>query len=152
MINGIHHVAISTPDIVRLKQFYTEQLGLTLIAEMEWPKGTLVSDTILALKDSSAKLVMLKMGNAYMELFEYVSPAPAPKAPDKPVCDHGITHICLDVTDVDAEYKRLKEAGMTFHSEPQYVSEEIKTVYGRDPDGNVVELQEILVQDSPIAI
>ncbi len=28
----------------------------------------------------------------------------------------------------------------------------VKATYGRDPDGNVVELQEILTEDSPMAL
>jgi catechol 2,3-dioxygenase-like lactoylglutathione lyase family enzyme len=151
-INGVHHVAISTPDIERLKNFYVDQLGFESVAELEWPKGTKMSDTIQNLENSSAKLAMLRIGNAYVELFQYSSPQPAPVNPARPVCDHGITHICLDVTGVDAEYERLKAAGMEFHSEPQWVSDDCKTVYGRDPDGNVVELQEVMTKESIIAL
>jgi len=151
-INGVHHVAISTPDIERLKTFYIDQLGCESIAELEWPKGTKISDTIQKLENSSAKLAMLRIGNAYVELFQYASPEPVPGNPARPVCDHGITHICLDVTGVDTEYERLKAAGMEFHSEPQWVTDDCKTVYGRDPDGNVVELQEIMTSESIIAL
>lgn len=151
-INGVHHVAISTPDIERLKGFYVDQLGFEPVAELEWPKGTKMSDTILRLEDSSAKLAMLRIGNAYVELFQYASPTPAPGNPDRPVCDHGITHICLDVTGVDVEYERLKAAGMEFHSEPQWVTDDCKTVYGRDPDGNVIELQEVMTKESILAL
>ncbi|HJP36347.1 MAG TPA: VOC family protein, partial [Gammaproteobacteria bacterium] len=61
----------------------------------------------------------------------------------RPVCDHGITHLCLQVSDIDAEYERLKAAGMVFHCPPQAVGDAIHATYGRDPDGNVVELLEI---------
>jgi catechol 2,3-dioxygenase-like lactoylglutathione lyase family enzyme len=67
------------------------------------------------------------------------------------VCDHGITHIALDVRDIHAEYERLSAAGMRFHCPPLDMGG-IKATYGRDPDGNVVELQEILTQDSPVAL
>ncbi|HEB26326.1 MAG TPA: hypothetical protein ENI05_00930 [Porticoccus sp.] len=75
---------------------------------------------------------------------QYATPTPKAQEANRPVCDHGITHLCLDVTDVDEEYKRLTAAGMVSHSEPLWVSESVKTVYARDPDGNVVELQEIM--------
>jgi predicted enzyme related to lactoylglutathione lyase len=65
---------------------------------------------------------------------------------------HGITHVCLDVTDLDAEYARLKAAGMTFHCPPQAIGMDVRTTYGRDPDGNVIELQEVLSAESPIAL
>ncbi len=66
--------------------------------------------------------------------------------------EHGITHICLDVTDVDAEYERLQAAGVTFHCPPQEFAGVSKVTYARDPDGNVIELQEILQPSSPIAL
>ena len=54
---------------------------------------------------------MLRAGNAHIELFQYVSPEPAPLDAKRPVCDHGITHICLDVVDVDAEYEPFVVVG-----------------------------------------
>ena len=94
---------------------------------------------------------MLRAGNTYLELFEYESPPPATGDPERPVCDHGITHIALDVRDTDAECERLSAAGMHFHCPPLDLGL-AKATYGRDPDGNVVELQEILTDDSPMAL
>jgi extradiol dioxygenase family protein len=48
----------------------------------------------------------------------------------------------LDVLDIDFEYERLKRAGMEFHCPPQFEGE-VRTTYGRDPDGNVIEIQEV---------
>ena len=152
MINGIHHTAISTPDLERALGFYRDLLGLEVILEGGWPVGSEAADAITGLRDSSAKLAMVKAGNAIIELFEYETPEPAKGDPDRPVCDHGLTHICLDVTDLDGEYERLTAAGMRFHCPPQALGSSIKTTYGRDPDGNVIELQEILRSDHPIAL
>jgi catechol 2,3-dioxygenase-like lactoylglutathione lyase family enzyme len=69
----------------------------------------------------------------------------------RPVCDHGITHICLDVVDIDTEYERLRAAGMTFHCPPQGVGA-LRATYGRDPDGNVVELLEVKDAASPMRL
>jgi catechol 2,3-dioxygenase-like lactoylglutathione lyase family enzyme len=68
------------------------------------------------------------------------------------VCDHGITHLCLDVEDLDAEYERLLAAGMTFNSPPQDLGAGVRTVYGRDPDGNVVELHELSPAEHAFAL
>lgn len=144
MIRGIHHVAVSTADIERSLQFYRDLLGATVVFDAGWPEGTELADTVTRLKNSSCKQIMLLLGNAYIELFQYATPEPASLNPDRPVCDHGITHLCFDVTDLDSEYRRLKESGVDTHSEPQWVSDSVKTLYARDPDGNVVEFQEIL--------
>jgi catechol 2,3-dioxygenase-like lactoylglutathione lyase family enzyme len=152
MIRGIHHTAISTGDLQRALAFYRDLLGFETVFEAGWPAGTETADNITGLSGSSAQLAMLRAGNTFIELFQYQSPAPRPGDPSRPVCDHGITHICLDVTDVEAEYQRLTAAGMRFHCPPQDLGGGAKTTYGRDPDGNVVELQEITDPASPIAL
>ena len=139
MIHGINHVAISTPDIERLSDFYKNLLGFEEVFKLNWEIGDKALDNITALKDSSARIIMLKCGNACLELFEYETPPPKAGDENRPVCDHGITHICLQVTDIENEYSRLKNAGMRFHCPPQPVGD-LQATYGRDPDGNVVEL------------
>jgi catechol 2,3-dioxygenase-like lactoylglutathione lyase family enzyme len=142
MILGIHHTAISTGDIERSLRFYRDLLGFTEVFSSTWGIGTETTDRIVGLKDSSARVVMLRAGNACVELFQYATPEPKPGDANRPVCDHGITHLCLQVSDIDAEYSRLKAAGMRFHCEPQNVGN-LRATYGRDPDGNVVELLEV---------
>ena len=141
MIHGINHVAISTADIVSLSAFYQEILGFEEVFKLNWEVGDQTLDNITGLNDSSAKIIMLKCGNACLELFEYATPTPKPGDENRPVCDHGITHLCLQVTDIESEYTRLKNAGMRFHCPPQSVGD-LQATYGRDPDGNVIELLE----------
>jgi catechol 2,3-dioxygenase-like lactoylglutathione lyase family enzyme len=152
VIAGIHHVAISTPDADRALGFYRDLLGFEVAFEGGWPQGVEVADRITALEGSSARQIMLRAGNAYIELFQYASPDPSPGDPRRPVCDHGITHLCLDVEDLDAEYERLRSAGVDFHCEPQDLGAGVRTTYARDPDGNVVELQELSPADHGFAL
>lgn len=152
MIQGIHHTAISTGDIARALHFYRDLLGFAEVFTSSWETGTEVVDKIVGLKDSSAQVVMLQAGNACIELFQYKTPHPKPGEAKRPVCDHGITHICLQVTDIDAEYERLKAAGMIFHCPPQAAGNGLRVTYGRDPDGNVVELLEVIDSKSTLAI
>lgn len=152
MIRGIHHTALSTPDLDRMLGFYRDLLGFEVVSEFAWPAGTAIADSITGLEGSSARAAMLRAGNAHIELFQYGSPRPGALDPKRPVCDHGITHVCLDVVDLDAEYERLVAAGMVFHCPPQDLGPDVRTTYGRDPDGNVLELQEIRNPKSPIAL
>jgi glyoxylase I family protein len=142
VITGIHHVAISTPDADRLLAFYRDVIGFEELVDFTWPPGTDAADRITGLNGSSARQIMLRKGKSCLELFQFHAPEPAEGDPRRPVCDHGITHLCLSVTDIDAEYARLREAGMEFHCEPQELSPGLHTTYGRDPDGNVVELHQ----------
>ena len=59
MINGIHHVAISTPDLNRLVDFYKNVLGFEIVYETSWEKREVI-DQIVGLKDSAARSVMLR--------------------------------------------------------------------------------------------
>ena len=152
MIHGIHHVAISTGDTERALRFYRDLLGFEVIFSGGWRQGTPTADRITALDGSAAQQVMLRKGNACVELFEYAAPAPRGGDPSRPVNDHGITHLCLDVTDIHAEYERLTEAGVEFHCEPQDLGWGVICTYARDPDGNVVELQELVPAEHRLAI
>ncbi len=151
MIHGIHHTAISCTDIDRSLHFYRDLLGFEEVFSFDWQVGSATLDNITGLKDSAARVVMLKTGNACVELFEYASPVPKVAEARRPVCDHGITHLCLEVTDIEDEYARLCAAGMEFHCPPQQVGDSLRATYGRDPDGNVVELLEV-VGDAKLSV
>ena len=139
MIRGIHHTAICTANLERLVAFYRDVVGFEVVGEREWTNNELI-DEIIGLKNSSARQVMMRAGNAYLEFFQYAAPESRDVDPMRP-CDRGYTHICLDVVDIHAEHKRLTEGGMTFNRTPGGVGD-IRAVYGRDPDGNIVEIQE----------
>lgn len=143
MIKSIDHVAISTPNIDRLSAFYRDTLGFKDVFDQKWTAGNTIADRIIGLRDSEARVVMLRLGKVRLELFEFHHPTPRTADVSRPACDHGITHLCLAVADIHAEYERLRAAGMEFHCPPQDVAgETIRATYGRDPDGNIIELIE----------
>ncbi len=146
MILGIHHVAISTGNLGRLVHFYTDVLGFEIVTEIGWKDNPQI-DRIVGLQGSEADSVMLRTGNIYIELFQYHKPEGKQSDPQRPVSDHGYTHFCIAVEDIDAEYERLLAAGMTFHCPPPGGNDSkeapVRATYGRDPDGNVIEIQEV---------
>jgi glyoxylase I family protein len=142
MIDGLHHASITTGDLDRLARFYCDLLGFEIALETAWGPGNAGADAIYDLKDSAVRMVMLRTANAFLELFEFQNPVGKAGDPNRPVCDQGYTHICLKVTNIAAEYERLKGAGMRFHCPPQHAAGLCWATYGRDPDGNIVELIE----------
>jgi catechol 2,3-dioxygenase-like lactoylglutathione lyase family enzyme len=143
MLRGLHHVAICTPDADRSIAFYRDQLGFKVVVDQSWQPGVDMADTVLGLERSSGRQVLLRIGNAYLELFEFWSPPGRAGDPQRPVSDHGYTHLCIDVDDLDETYERLLTIGVPFHSPPQDLFPGVRTCYSRDPDGNVVEIQEL---------
>lgn len=141
MIRGFHHAALSTPDLDRCVGFYTRLFGCEVAWTFAWPAGSPAADEVTALQDSAARAAMLRLGDSFIEIFEFSSPIPRARHGDRPACDHGISHICLAVEDIHREYERLRGAGMRFHCPPQ-AQDNGWVTYGRDCDGNIVELLE----------
>lgn len=141
MIRGIHHVAIHARDIDRMIKFYNDAFGFELVDEgFEWRDNEML-DKIVDVPGSAARGAMMRAGSCYIELFQYAAPDPGSTRALRPF-DKGYTHFCVDVTDIEHEYERLKGLGMTFgHPAPIDVGH-VKTIYGRDPEGNIIELQQ----------
>lgn len=148
MIRGIHHVALNTGDFRKMLTFYRDILGFETIYERDWENDQ-ACDAVVDLKDSAAQVAIMRAGNAYLELFQYRKPASRNAAPLRP-CDRGYTHFCLEVSDIDQEWERLSQSGMTFSRRPVDFGD-VKAIYGKDPDGNVIELQEVLDRNHPIS-
>ena len=144
MIGGVHHTGISTPDIVRSIAFYRDLMGFELCYEMSLDQATDQVDAMLEMKGVTAKMAMMKTGSSYIELLQFDTPAGNPPGPGWTLADHGINHLCLMVDDVDAEYARLSAAGMQFHAPPVHnTGRPTVACYGRDPDGNRIELIQV---------
>ncbi|PZN34042.1 MAG: VOC family protein [Proteobacteria bacterium] len=139
-IKGLHHAGLSVSDLDRSIAFYCDLLGMRLLRQDAFQPGSL--DRITALPGARGRSAMLQAGAQYLELFEFATPTPRPRDVSAPVCDHGISHVCVEVTDLEGAYRRLSEAGVRFHCPPQAFAH-MKATYARDPDGNVVELLEI---------
>ncbi len=151
MIRGIHHTSISTRDLDTMLAFYRDVVGLSVVfvSTFDGPE----MEAITALPGARGRVAMLRAANAHVELFEYAEPAPAPPEQGRPVCNPGLTHVCFDVVDLPAEYERLLAAGVPFHCPPQPLGGgSILATYARDPDGNVVEFQELLNPRSRMAL
>ncbi len=144
MIQGLHHIAISVANMDVVLPFYRDVLGFEIVMEGGWKVGDRLVERIIGLKDTAARVVMLRKKDVHIEIFEYKSPDPKPVDASRRVCDHGLTHICLEVSDIESEYNRLKAAGMSFHGPPPEPVNGMRAIYGKDPAGNVIELLEMV--------
>ena len=145
MIRGVHHLAISTPDLDRFVDHYERWFGFERCGGGGWEPGNARIDTMVGLAGSAARYEMIRLGNLYIEVFQYSVPAGEAIRPR--MCDRGITHLCLYSDDVLADYERLTALGMTFNCPPGG-SAATRATYGWDCDGNVVELLQIVDAES----
>ena len=152
-IRGIHHIGMSVPSLDAARAFYVDLLGLNELGSSGW-KESGEMDRLLRLHGTAGKMMFLAAGNCFIEMFEFASPAPEPVMAERGVNAYGYTHLCLDVDDTIAIHARFAAAGMDFHCDPISASG-VRTVYGRDPFGNVIELQQVgeegVVQRIPVA-
>jgi catechol 2,3-dioxygenase-like lactoylglutathione lyase family enzyme len=156
-IQGIHHIGVSVPDIAKAREFYIDLLGaVEEVPPFGWEPGNSFIDSVVGLKDSSARQFIVRLGNVHIEVFEYLSPRSPPHDPDKGVHHFGYTHLALQVDDIRSVYQRMTEAGIRFHTPPDYstitVAEDGSkrgycATYGRDFFGNVFEIMEIHPND-----
>ena len=143
MIKGFHHAAISTPDLQRCIEFYTQVIGGEVAWTFGWPAGTPEADEVTGLQNSAADAAMLKIGENFLEVFQFSSPSSPEREGLRPVNHYGITHICLEVEDINAEYERLTGLGVEFRQEPMEAGH-VKIATFDDTCGNYIQLIEML--------
>ena len=140
MIVGIHHIAVGVPDFDAGLKFYRDVLGFEQVEQTEFSGPNPPVEAAIGLREPSAKMAMLRGGNAYIELWQYSQPDP--KDLTARPCDYGYPHFALEVKDIEAEHARLSAAGMEFVGTPVDFGNS-SAVYGKDPFGNVIEIYEI---------
>jgi catechol 2,3-dioxygenase-like lactoylglutathione lyase family enzyme len=143
MIRGMHHISLATTDMDRFVHFYRDLLGMKLERISPLPAAFEEFETVVGLRNVKGRVAQFNLGNMNMEVFCYSEPTPRP-GERRPACDAGIRHIAFDVKDIFAEYERLSAAGIDFISPPQNLAVgKCTSCYFYDPDGNILELQEI---------
>ena len=88
--------------------------------------------------------VTVPEGAEGMEIFFEPVDFPAAKAYQKARFDAGIPIFAFTSTDIHAEYKRLKQSGVVFRSEPANLGPIISAVF-EDTCGNLIHLVQPLV-------
>src|SRR5262245_46910879 len=98
MINGVHHVSISTTNIEPMVAFYSALVGLEVIARHESNPAPDYLQKVVGLEGAAYRHAWISGGNVAIEIFEYIHPR-GKRGEARPACDAGIRHICFDVTD-----------------------------------------------------
>lgn len=126
LLKSVHHVAIICSDYEVSKKFYTEILGLEIMAEH------------YRAERQSHKLD-LKLGDHYViELFSFPNPPERTSRPEAA----GLRHLAFTVNNLNEVIQLLNENGVT--TEPIRIDEYTgkRFTFFSDPDGLPLELYE----------
>lgn len=140
MIRGIDHVGVSTQNLGRLVAFYVDHFDAEVLDEFSWDESCTELINRLGIDAISGRLMLLGFEGTKLEIFQFGVREAAVANPPRSVAMPGLSHICFEVDDCEAEYRRLRDAGMRFHGPPLVMPSGGIFTYGRDPDGNIVEL------------
>lgn len=131
MLNRIHHAAIICSNYAVSKHFYTEVLGLQVIAENFRPER------------QSYKLDLALPDGSQLELFSF------PQSPERPSFPEarGLRHLAFEVDDVESCKMKLEALGVKMEAIrlDEYTNK--RFVFFADPDGLPLELYEANAQN-----
>lgn len=137
----VGHVAIVTHDIDRLVAFYTQLLGNKPHNRVDNIKNSPKLDDIANMDSLKLRGAWFKVGNMQLEMWQFDNPPIKAAEHPRSFTQTGYQKISLEVGDLASEYKRLSEIGVRFLSKP-VTTKERSEVFLRDPDGNLLLLQE----------
>lgn len=127
MLLGVHHIAIICSDYAVSKHFYTEILGLEVIAEN------------FRQERNSYKLDLRLPNGNQIELFSFPDPPGRPTRPE--AC--GLRHLAFSVASIESVCQYLESCGVDV--EPVRVDEftQCRYTFFCDPDGLPLELYQL---------
>lgn len=126
MLLRIHHAAIICANYQRSKQFYTEVLGLGIIAE-----------NYRSARDSY-KLDLALPDGGQIELFSFANPPARPSHPEA----QGLRHLAFVVASVEQSKQKLEDQGIAVEAIRIDEFTDKKFTFFSDPDGLPLELYE----------
>ncbi len=128
MLKGFEHVSLVCSDLDRTLHFYCDLLGFRLVVRRANGNG--------------GEVAFLECAGGGLEIFRPPGNLQEP-ARQVPRTEVGFQHFALTVDDVDATYRHLVAAGVSFTGPPRdAVNRDIlsRTSFCKDPDGVLVEI------------
>ncbi len=126
MFRCIHHIAIIVSDYKKSKHFYTEILGLEIVAEH------------FREERNSYKLDLAVNGNYQIELFSFPSPPQRLSRPEA----NGLRHIAFSVDNIEKAISKLNENNVSIEEIriDEYTGK--RFTFFSDPDNLPIEIYE----------
>jgi catechol 2,3-dioxygenase-like lactoylglutathione lyase family enzyme len=146
-IQSIHHHKLFVGDTDRSLAFYRDLLGFEVLQDVV-RENVPAYDQIMGLDNVKVRVVMMHPPGKTEQLIGMVEfLQPAKQTREQAITFVGTQALALVVDDIDAETKRLRDAGVRLQSDPVDIVREGKVVaranYIYDPDGMAIELYEL---------
>lgn len=129
MLRSIHHAAIICSNYEVSRHFYTETLGLKIVAEH------------YRAHRQSYKLDLMLPDGSQVELFSFPDAPPRPSYPEA----RGLRHLAFGVDNVDLCKAALESKGVPVEEVRIDEYTDRRFVFFADPDGLPLELYEVPV-------
>ena len=126
-IVGVNHIGIRVTDLEKARNFY-EELGFEFVV------GPIGPEPVAILKHPSGVTINFIL-NADSGITNNI-------LMDIPERHPGYTHMALDVTDIEAIEKRIRELGITITEGPITLPDGGVMLFIRDQDKNVIEFHQ----------
>lgn len=132
------HVALVSPDLDRLVEFY----GLLLNAEPNRRTNRASGpafDEVADYDDVMIRAAWFDIGNMILEMWQFVNPVTPEVKQNQAFEALGYNKVAFEVSDLEKEVERLSDQGIEFLA-PLAMSDDGLEVCLRDPDGNLISL------------
>lgn len=131
---GVSHIGINTRNLDAALHFYRDVLGMEISMQIVPPEDLTPDAPLYAFRGRPFMTQLRACNGLVIEIF---SPAEGREEITINRNNFGMTHFCLDVTDMAEALRILKEENVTIESEPAPTG---GAAWIRDPDGNLIEL------------
>jgi len=146
VITGLAHSGVCVPDCEAAVAFYRDVLGLRVLSPPYVMTGNAIRDDMGELvSDPSMKAAILGFdddGDRVLEVIEYLGVDGSDARARAAVSDHGLSHIGLICTDLDATRAELERRGVRFLVSGIADVARVRTTWFVDPWGVVFILVE----------
>lgn len=141
----LSHIGLCVSDIERATTFYVDGLGFVVTADHSVGAEF---GPLMEVESPALRSRFIHRDGISIELLQFVRPGHLGDGSRREVNRLGFTHMCLNVTDVDAVAERIAGAGGTVLADtwttvPMGPDTELRFVYCTDPDGTRIELMQL---------
>ncbi len=141
----VESVAMTVGNLDAAVDFYTRVLTFKRVSERELSGEQL--ERLWGVSGARVRIMRLRLGDEYLDLMQFITPAGRPFPADSRSNDHWFQHVAIIVSNLDAAYERLRRFNVTSASTgPQRLPDwnpnagGIQAFYFRDPDGHFLEI------------